>query len=121
MKTILLSLIIIGISINSHAQNDTSKVEQYCKLVAQGRLFSKKVTIDVDFGEERKLFGDTRMRDEITGKLQKFNSVTDAMNYMGSMGWTLVNAFPMTDGSGQVYHFYFKKSFSRAEVARRDD
>lgn len=102
---------------------DTTKVEQYCELVAQGRLLSNKVTIDVNFGEERKLFsGDKRMRDEVTGKLKKFNSAVDALNYMGLQGWSLVNAFPLSEGSGpQVYHFYFKKLFYRTDVMKDDD
>lgn len=112
----LVILLSLFISMTSFAQ-DTTKVEQYCKLVATGRLLSNKVTIDIDFGEERKLFGgDTRLKDEATGKLKKFNSVTDALNYLGSEGWILVNAFPMTEGSSNVYHFYFKKLFGKEEI-----
>ena len=115
MKKLIIGLLLF-ISITSFAQ-DTTKVEQYCKLVATGRLLSNKVTIDVDFGEERKLFaGDTRMKDEVSGKLKKFNSVTDALNYLGLQGWHLVNAFPMTEGSSNTYHFYFKKLYKKEEV-----
>lgn len=105
------------------AQADTTKVEQYCELVAQGKLFSNKVTIDVNFGEERKFFGgDTRVKDDLTGKVKKFNSVTDALNFMGLQGWTLVNAFPISTSSGpQVYHFYFKKLFDKNEVAKANE
>lgn len=102
----------------SVAAQDNSRVEQYCRMIATGRLLSNKVTIDVEFGEERKLFaGDQRLRDETTGKLRKFNSVTDAMNFLGAQGWTLVNAFPMSDGASNVYHFYFKKLFKREELS----
>jgi hypothetical protein len=120
MKKVLL-LIVILISVRAFSQ-DTTRVEQYCQLVAQGRLFSNKVTIDVDFGEQRKFFsGDTRMRDEVTGKIKKFNSVTDALNYMGAEGWTLVNAFPINTNSGpQVYHFYFKKLFNKEDVLKAE-
>jgi len=105
------------------AQTDTSKVEQYCELVAQGKLFSNKVTIDVNFGEARSFLGpDTRVKDDITGKVKKFNSVTDALNYMGGQNWTLVNAFPISTSSGpQVYHFYFKKLFDKVEVQKAND
>lgn len=73
-------------------------VEQYCRIVATGRALSTKVNIDLEFGEERKLFsGDTRPRDDMSGKLKKFNSTVDALNYMGAQGWTLVNVFPMGD------------------------
>jgi len=112
MKKLVIVLSLF-ISVQAAAQ-ETSTVEQYCKMVATGRLLSNKVTIDIDFGEERKLFGgDTRLKDEETGKLRKFNSVTDAMNYLGGQGWSLVNAFPMAEGSSSVYHFYFKKLFKK--------
>lgn len=119
MKKILIAICLIT-SFHTFAQ-DTSKVEQYCELVAQGKLFSPKVSIDVNFGEERKFFKDTRLRDEMTGKLKVFNSVTDALNYMGFQGWTLVNAFPISTPSGpQVYHFYFKKLFLKEDLLATD-
>mgnify|MGYP006927634381 FL=1 len=85
-----------------------------------GKFFSRKVTIDVNFGEARKFFGgDTRLRDDMTGKIKKFNSVTDALNFMGLEGWSLINAFPVTVSSGsQTCHYYFKKLFDRAEIIK---
>ncbi len=103
--------------------NDTTKVEQYCELVAQYRLLSRKVNIDVDYGDERKFFKDYRLKDE-TGKLKKFNSVVDALNYMGQQGWKLVNAFLVSEGSGttinNVYHYVFKKEFLKEDVDKAE-
>ena len=112
-KFILLALLFASFS--SFAQ-DSTKVEQYCRLIAFNKLLSSKVNIDVDFGDERKFFRDNRLRDEESGKLKKFNTVTDALNYMGSQGWTLVNAFPVLDGSNNTYHYYFKKLFLKEDV-----
>lgn len=121
MKAVFVALFAICSFVAQAQYQDTTKVEQYCELQAQGRIFSNKITIDVNFGEERKFFaGDTRMRDEITGKLKKFNSLTDALNYMGSQGWSLVNAFPVnsTSGGPLVYYFYFKKYFNKSDINR---
>lgn len=115
MKKIMLLVLITG-SLSAIAQ-DSTKVEQYCRVVANNRLLSTKVNIDVDFGDERKLFQDNRLRDEETGKLKKFNTVVDALNYLGSQGWTLVNAFPVLDGSNSnTLHYYFKKTFRKEEI-----
>jgi hypothetical protein len=83
-------------------------------VIAQGRLLSNKVTIDVDYGELRSYMSDQRVRDE-AGKIKKFNSVVDAMNYMGKQGWKLQTSLLL--GSGPfVYHYVFKKRFSRGEL-----
>ena len=104
------------IAIRSNAQQDIPKVEQYCEVVATGRLLSNKVTIDIDFGEERSMWKDNRLKDD-NGKLKKFNTIIDAINYLGKDGWKLVNAFPVTTTSGQmIYHYVFKKEFSKAET-----
>ncbi|MFN8289883.1 MAG: hypothetical protein U0U70_06485 [Chitinophagaceae bacterium] len=116
MKRIFLAAL-LAVSISSYAQQDTSRVEQYCRLIAQNRLLSNKVNIDIDYGDVRKLFSDNRLRDEETGKLKKFNTVVDALNYMGSQGWILVNAFPVSDGAnGFTLQYYFKKSFRKEDV-----
>lgn len=115
MKVLILSICLL-IGFNCIAQ-DTTKVEQYCEVVATGKLFSNKVTIDIDYGEERSFWKDNRLKDE-DGKLKKFNSVIDAINYLGKVGWKLVNAFPVTVGSSgpYVYHYVFKKDFLKSET-----
>ena len=115
MKKIIVCIALVFTFQLVNAQSDTSRVEQYCKLTATPRLLSTKVTIDVDFGESRKLFQDNRMRDE-AGKLAKFNGVVDALNYLGAQGWTIVNAFPVLTGNTVVYHYYFKRYVSKAEL-----
>jgi hypothetical protein len=98
------------------AQHDTKRVEQYCELVASARIFSSKVNINIDYGEEKSIWKDNRLKDDNV-KAGKFNSVIDAINYMGQMGWTLVIAFPISDASGQaVYHYVYKKDFPKSET-----
>jgi len=108
-------MLFMSIAISTSAQ-DTTMVEQYCRLIATGKILSNKVRIDVDFGEERKLFRDNRLRDEQTGRLKEFNTVVDALNYMGSQGWVLLNAFPMIEAGASVFHYYFKKQFKRSDI-----
>lgn len=93
------------------------KVEQYCEMTAQAKIFSRKVTIDIDNGEERKWFSfkDTRVKDDL-GKVKAFNSVVDAMNFLGRAGWKLVNAFLVTENSTSVYHYVFRREFDKSEL-----
>ncbi len=106
-----------------YSQANETKVEQYCELVAQFRILSRKVNIDVDYGDERKFFKDYRLKDE-TGKFKKFNSIIDALNFMGQQGWKLVNAFLVNEGPGNtvnnVYHYVFRKEFLKEEVDKAE-
>ena len=47
------------------------------------------------------------------GKVQEFNSMVDAMNYMGTLGWEFEQAYVVTVGSGagasNVYHWLLSK------------
>ena len=115
MKKIITIALAILAAFASNAQTDTTRVEQYCEVIATPRLLSNKVTIEINYGEEQPYWRDKRLK--IEGKFRKFNSVIDALNYMGREGWIFVNAFPITDGTTQVYHYGFKKLFTKAEVA----
>lgn len=115
MKKTLIFVFAIFLGFVSFAQTDTSKIEQYCQIIVTPRPFSNKVTIDIDLGEERSFWADNRLR-TYDGKLKKFNTVIDALNFMGKEGWSFINAYPVFNGNIEVYHFGFKKEFSRSEV-----
>ncbi len=97
--------------------NDSVLVEQYCDVVSTERFMSNQVTINIDFGEERSIWKDNRLKDR-AGKLVKFNTVIDALNDLGKDGWRLVNAFPVGNSanSSAVYHYVFKKEFYRKDA-----
>ena len=81
----------------------------YAEIVGTQRLLSFKVTIEVDFGQSRGFFDDTRIRDERTGKIQSFNSMIDALNYMALDGWEFTQAYTITYGRQNVYHYLLRR------------
>lgn len=106
----LFLLLFLSCGFNSFSQSE--KVEQYCQIIGMSKPFSSKVTISVDYGEESGFWKDNRLKND-DGTVKKFNSMIDALNFMGNEGWKLVNAFPITTGSQNVYHFVFKKEFEK--------
>lgn len=42
-------------------------------------------------------------------KIKSFNSMIDALNYMGEDGWEFVQAYIVTTGEINVYHWLLKK------------
>ena len=51
--------------------------------------------------------------DESTGKPKVFNSMVDALNYMGSMGWNFEQAYVITMGNQNVYHFLLSQKIEK--------
>ena len=98
-----------------HAQSDTSKVEQYCQLMVTQRVLSNKVTVDIDYGDEKSYWKDNRLTSS-DGKLKRFNTIIDAMNYMGQAGWIFISAYPVHIGSTEIFHFAFKKQFEKSDI-----
>jgi hypothetical protein len=111
LTTTLFLLCCIANSAFSQPKSDTASTSKYvyCELVGIPKLLSLKVNVSVDYGDERYLFKDTRMRDEQTGKLTSFNSMVDALNYMGSKDWEFVQAYVVFNGSTNVYRWLLKK------------
>ena len=110
MKKILFSLLLCILSTFSLDSFAQSRV--YCELVGQQKFLSSKVTVQVDFGQQTTLFSDNRLVDE-NGDVVVFNSMVDAMNYMGGLGWEFEQAYVVTMGSGasssNVYHWLLSK------------
>lgn len=115
MKRLLIISIVLLSSIVTNAQTDSARVDQYCQLIVTQRLLSNKVTIDLDFGEEKSFWRDTRLK-TTDGKIKKFNTVIDAMNYMGMAGWTFINAYPLRMAESEIYHFAFKKQVAKSDL-----
>jgi len=44
------------------------------------------------------------------GKPITFNSMVDAMNYMGKLDWEFVQAYIVTEGNQNIYHWLMKRA-----------
>ena len=83
---------------------------EYVQIVGTKKLFTQKVIIEIDFGQENKLFSskDTRIVDE-RGTNLIFNSMIDALNFMSKNGYDFVTAYTVTLGDQNVYHYLLKR------------
>ncbi len=108
-------LLVLTMVLVSYVSYGQTKTEQYCEMLAIGKLFSTKVNITIDFGQAKNIWADSRMKDE-NGNTRTFNSVMDALNFMAKEGWKLVNAFPITEGGSNVYHYVLKREFDISEL-----
>lgn len=116
MKT---KLILVGISLAFLASHvcfsqalDSGPASKYvyCQIVGTQKFLNpNKVTIEIDFGDEKSYWKDNRLKDEATGKVKVFNSMIDALNMMGKDGWEFVQAYAITVGQQNVYHYLMRR------------
>lgn len=119
-KLVLIALfgLIAAFSNQSFAQETR---ELYCEVIGRATFsFKGKIKIEVDFGQENGVFEGFNkdvLKDPATGKIKKFNSMIDALNFMANDGWVLVNAFNVSSGDSNAsgggmsneYHYILKK------------
>lgn len=113
-KLLLLTAAIVAVGVANAQQHKV-----YCELLGLQKLLSQKVIVSVDFGQEQKLFSNQTLVDE-NGKNITFNSMVDAMNFMGELGWEFEQAYTVTMGSGasaqNVYHWLLSRYVSEEEA-----
>lgn len=91
----------------------------YAEIVGTANFGGNKIaSVNIDFGQAKKYAEDTRLRNE-DGSVKKFNSMVDAMNWMGSMGWEFVQAYVVTIGNQNVYHWLMKKNLQNMSPEER--
>jgi len=128
MKKLIIICILILATMNifSQGQDEFQQDESvpkfvYCEIVGVARFLNpNKVTVQLDFGEEMKAWTDNRIRDPKTGKPIVFNSMVDALNYMGERGWEFVQAYAVTTSNQNVYHYLLKKPFTNLDRETKD-
>lgn len=89
----------------------------YCELLGYQKFLSSKVIVSVDFGQETSFWTGTSKQYLVdkNGKAISFNSMVDAMNYMGRIGWKFEQAYVVTTSNQNVYHWLLSKDVSANE------
>jgi hypothetical protein len=121
MKKVVVVLVMMMFTVCLFGQVPETEVKKqqyaYCELVGTLGAFNKKLTVEIDFGQEQNFWKtkDARIRTE-DGKVRKFNSMVDAMNYMGALGWEFAQAYVVTTANQHVYRWLLKKAISEQDM-----
>lgn len=104
--------------------DSSEKITVYAELLGHNTNvlgLGKKAKVEVEFGDEsygwRGNDGRNLLVDE-NGKDIKFNSMVDAMNYMGARGWKFEAAYVITVANQNVVHWLMSKEICKGENAR---
>lgn len=86
----------------------------YCEVTGSENLFNKKVQVSIDFGQNSSYYKDDRLVDE-NGDVIKFTTMIDALNYMASLGWEVVDGYMYVIETGiapmNVYKWLLERDF----------
>jgi len=114
MKKLLIILVAFWFASHVTAQTindvpiDSIKVE-YLGIVGYSKLMSlTKVSIVVDYGQKRTVMTDIRLKNE-EGRPVVLNGMIDALNFFAKYGWEYCDAYVVTAGQSNVYHYIMKR------------
>ena len=114
MKKLIICLFVLCVSTSILSQEK----QVFCEIVGTSTtMLGDNVTIHVDYGQPRKLFQSQNIVDEL-GSAIIFNSMIDALNWMGERGWEFVQAYAVYSeaSKNQVYHFLLTKKIKEGEA-----
>ena len=83
---------------------------EYVEIVGRVKIFSQKLNIQIDFGQENRGFNskDTEIRDR-DGKAVPFNSMIDALNFMSKNGYDFVDSYSIVNSNDSTIYYLLKK------------
>lgn len=93
----------------------------YCELVGTSNLANTKVRVEVDFGQANNFWKKDKWLKDDKGEIIKFNSMIDAMNYMGLDGWDFVQAYTVSHGNSHVYHYVLRKRLESLTPEQKEE
>jgi len=79
------------------------------QIVGTANWTGTKVTIMIDYGQKKDWKSDSFIVDNKTGAKTKFHSVIAAINYLENNGWAYLDAYTVSIGNSNVYHYTFKR------------
>ncbi len=83
---------------------------KYIEVIGNQRTMSKKMNIEIEFGQEGNLMGaqNTKIKDE-DGNRVLFNSMVDALNFMDKHGYKYLDSYITNHKETNSYHYILVK------------
>ena len=92
---------------------ENEKIEIFCDLVSTRKFLGTDEIITVNYGSRDSIWKNEKMFSIMPSDLKKYNSVIDALNYMGSEGWREISSHSSSQNSYIVKHYILKKEINK--------
>jgi len=88
-------------------------IEVFCDLMSTKKFLSTEELITINYGSRDSLWFDEKIYTLIKSDLKKYNSLIDALNYMGNEGWQTISSYSTSNNSYIVEHYILKKRLTK--------
>ncbi len=85
------------------------KIEVFCDLMSRKKFLGTEEQITINYGTRDSLWIDPKIYTLMSKDLIKYNSIIDALNYMGNEGWEVLRSYSTSHNSYTVEHYILKK------------
>ena len=92
---------------------ENDKIEVFCDLISTKKFLGTTHTISVNYGNRDSLWLDQKIQTLTESQLKKYNSIIDALNYMGNEGWKTISSYSTSHNSYLVEHYILKKEIKK--------
>ncbi len=92
---------------------EDKKIEVFCDLISKKKFLGTEETIMINYGNRDSLWIDKKIYTLMSKDLKKYNSIIDALNYMGSEGWKTINTYSSSHNSYTIEHYILKKEITK--------
>ena len=92
---------------------EDEKIEVFCDLIAKTKFLGTEQKIMINYGNRDSLWIDKKIYTLMSKDLKKYNSIIDALNYMGSEGWKTINTYSSSQNSYTIEHYILKKEIKK--------
>ena len=92
---------------------ESKSIEIFCDLISIRKFLGTKEDISINYGNRDSLWTSDKMFTLLASDLKKYNSVIDALNYMGSEGWKEISSYSTSHNSYIVKHYVLKKEIKK--------
>lgn len=92
---------------------ENDKIEVFCDLVSTKKFLGTTHNISINYGNRDSLWLDQKIQTLTESELKKYNSIIDALNYMGNEGWKTISSYSTSYNSYIVEHYILKKEIKK--------
>jgi len=92
---------------------ENKNIEIFCDLISTRKFLGREENLTINYGTRDSLWTSDKMFSLLASDLKKYNSVIDALNYMGSEGWQEISSYSTSNNSYIVKHYVLKKEIKK--------